>query len=104
MKLSGSVQSPSLFAAFPILEFISVKPITVNLKDLLRFLFTTMLGSLFSRLLCVSLLLSLTGAYDCPLEECNYCSPAEIREAPGIGFELTTSYRSVLDPSTSLRH
>jgi hypothetical protein len=56
-----------------------------------------MIGSLFSQLLCVSLLLGIIGAYDCPLEECDACLRAEIREAPGVGFELTPSYGSVLD-------
>ena len=31
-------------------------------------------------------------AYDCPLPECDYCIPDPVRQAPGIGFELTTSY------------
>lgn len=31
-------------------------------------------------------------AYDCPLPECDECLPAFVREAPGVGFELTTSY------------
>jgi hypothetical protein len=31
-------------------------------------------------------------AYDCPLPECDYCIPDALRQAPGVGFELTTSY------------
>jgi hypothetical protein len=39
------------------------------------------------------LLNSIPGiAYDCPLPECDYCLPNAVRQAPGIGFELTTSY------------
>jgi hypothetical protein len=39
------------------------------------------------------LLNSIPGiAYDCPLPECDFCLSNTVRQAPGVGFELTTSY------------
>jgi hypothetical protein len=31
-------------------------------------------------------------AYEDPLPECDFCLPDAVRHAPGVGFELTTSY------------
>jgi hypothetical protein len=30
--------------------------------------------------------------YDCPRPRCETCLPAEIYDAPGVGFDLTSSY------------
>jgi hypothetical protein len=68
-------------------------------KGLLCMLLVTMklLSSLasFKQLFLPVLLLwnSIPGiAYDCPLRECDYRLPDTVRQAPGVGFELTTSY------------
>ncbi len=29
---------------------------------------------------------------DCPTPRCNFCLPTAVHDAPGIGFDLTTSY------------
>jgi hypothetical protein len=57
-----------------------------------------------AQFLYVPLLLKSTFAYDCPMRECDYCLPAEIREAPGVGFEITTSYGLVRVQSASPLH
>jgi hypothetical protein len=31
-------------------------------------------------------------AYEDPLPECDFCLPDAVRHAPGVGFEVTTSY------------
>ena len=47
-------------------------------------------------IVCTVLQAIVVFAYDCPLPLCDCCVPVSEREGPGIGFELTTSYGSVL--------
>ncbi|KAL8725072.1 MAG: hypothetical protein Q9166_007583 [cf. Caloplaca sp. 2 TL-2023] len=48
--------------------------------------------SLSLRLTTLWIFLNCVSAYDCPLPECDSCLPPKVRKAPGVGFELTTSY------------
>ena len=57
----------------------------------MAFLFSTPFQS--NRLVLFSLLLGLVYApHRCPMPVCDSCLSAQVHDAPGIGFDLTTSY------------
>jgi hypothetical protein len=49
-----------------------------------------MRGAAFA--LCALLLCTAQAMHPCFPPECDFCLSTEVREAPGVGFDLTTGY------------
>jgi hypothetical protein len=109
MHLNNPTKNLGLLLPYLIIHAASTPPFTVHhlassLSTVMAIFFSFSTWHQPNRLVFFPLLLSLEYAgYPCPMPECSACLPAEVHDAPGVGFDLTiylTQYLDFAQPSS----